>query len=641
MSLRRAGRIRLLGRSLVAAGLFGLAVSAVPALGQDAGGGAGPLVTPAVQVTPDFRPGRSHGYQQLLVSPKDENTLLIIESDLTDSKGDCPVHVSLDRGRTWGTRKAQPKPDEYGSCTRPTFGPPIDAAFASDGTLYFIGSGSETASNRGPTDVYVARSSDLGETWSFTTVVQGEKEYEFTKADGTKQKDTGRYNRLGMTVHPSDPNRVYAGLMISAGTPGVENLPLRSLVSVSTDGAKTFGPAVDIFGSVPHDQIFGSDVPSLAVDRDGVIYAFTKERPPAPPSPASPPPPTPPAAPGGIGAPDPTPTTQAPVRGAGCPPSPQGPPASPPTTQKPPENPPVPGRVGAGDRLLFAKSTDGGKTWEGRSIEDSVAVCRFCLTTPEAAIDPGTGTVYVAFESSDSPPPTPRDDRNIWFMASSDGGKTFSKRVQLNDDVDPQRKPNYNQLSPGISVAPNGRIDVAWYDFRTDAIYNPDGRGYSNLAGETCWDVFYTFSTDGGRTWVRRNVRVSDRSMNRREGYALNSDYDVRAALGVASTDDAAYVAWPDSRSGQPDVPSDDTYFASVVHAAPEQDEPAVKASSLALGGAIGLLVAGLAALVGSAVVRRSRQATTSDDVTPKGSDDIVASTGSERAPRGAGKRRS
>ena len=595
--------------------LVAVGSAATPAFGQE--GGSGVAITPAIQVTSDIRPGRNHGYQQLLVSPKDDNTLVIIESDLTVSSGGCPVHVSLDRGRTWATRSAQPRPGEYGSCTRPTFGPPLDAEFASDGSLLFIGSGSETASNRGPTDVYVARSTDLGETWSFTTVARGQDEFEFTKADGTKKKDKGRYNRLRMAVHPSDASLVYAGIMISAGTPGVEDLPLRSLVAASTDGGRSFGPPVDIFGAVPHDQIFGADVPSLAVDPDGAIYAFTKERPPAPPpAPAAPAPPVaPPPAPAaaqpevvGTGTTVPAPVTTQPAKGAGCPASPQGPPASPPTTQKVPDTPPVLGKAGAGDRLLFSKSVDGGKTWQARSIEDSVAICRFCVTTPEAAVDPATGNVYVVFESSDSPPPTPRDDRNIWFMASSDGGTTFTKRVQLNDDVDPARKPNYNQLFPGISVAPNGRVDVAWHDFRTDSLFNPEGRGYSNLAGETCWDAYYTYSTDGGRTWARRNLRISDRSMNKSEGYALNPEYDVRGPMGVASTNGAAYVAWPDSRAGRPAVPNDDTYFASISHtAAEERGGSGVRWGSVALGVALGLLAAGLVAAAAAAAIRRSR----------------------------------
>lgn len=30
-----------------------------------------------------------------------------------------------------------------------------------------------------------------------------------------------------------------------------------------------------------------------------------------------------------------------------------------------------------------------------------------------------------------------------------------------------------------------------------------------DLAGEVCWDVYYTYSHDGGRTWAERNIRVS------------------------------------------------------------------------------------------------------------------------------------
>lgn len=50
----------------MALGAMALAVSAVPATAQDAQRGAGPLVTPAIQVSDDIRPGRNHGYQQLL-----------------------------------------------------------------------------------------------------------------------------------------------------------------------------------------------------------------------------------------------------------------------------------------------------------------------------------------------------------------------------------------------------------------------------------------------------------------------------------------------------------------------------------------------------------------------------------------------
>lgn len=565
------------------------------------------VVTPAIQVNRDITPNRTHFGQQLVVDPRDERTLVIVDNDLTTNRGTCPVFVSRDAGRTWTTREAQPKPDAYGSCTRVTFGASLDTAFGADGTLYVLAAGTDVAASTGTTDVYLARSNDLGESWQFTTIVKGTDPMEFTKVDGSKVTDTVRYNRIRMTVHPTDPLLVYAGIMAGPATRSGE-APLRATVSVSTDGGRTFGPLVDIFKDVPHDQIWGADVPALAVDGEGAIYAFTKERPPAPPATPAAQPATP-SAPADTPAPTTT-TTVAPAPGAGCPPHPsRSTPLTPPTTVRVPNPTPELGKAGAGERLLFSKSTDGGSTWEGRSIDDTTAVCRGCITTPDAAVDPKTGAVYVVFEHSDAGPPTPGQDRNIFFMATNDGGRTFSDRIQLNDDIDPARVPNYTQLLPAVNVAPNGRVDVAWYDHRTDALFNPDGRGFSDRSGETCWDAFYTFSTDGGNTWAPDNLRVSDRSMNRDEGHTMNPRYDARAPMGLASTNTAAYVSWPDSRAGRPAMPVNDVYFAAVLHEPDTADDDGVKVSSVVLGGTIGLAAAGLLLFVPALLTRRRRTA--------------------------------
>ncbi|MDQ3897747.1 MAG: glycoside hydrolase, partial [Actinomycetota bacterium] len=247
--------------------------------------------------------------------------------------------------------------------------------------------------------------------------------------------------------------------------------------------------------------------------------------------------------------------------------------------------------------LLMSRSTDDGKTWKAKVADSSGVVCSPCLTTPEAAVDAKTGDVYVVWEQSDTGPPNPRDDRNIFFMKSTDGGETFTKRVQLNDDIDPRRNPNYDQMFPGSSIAPNGRVDVAWWDFRTDTLYNPAGNGNTTRRDETCFDIFYTSSTDHGATWAK-NSRISDRSLNQNEGFAMNLNYDARGPVGVASTNEEAYIAWNDSRNGTFDLPTEDAYFAKVIHeemAAGRGDGPAIKASSVLLGLAIGLVLAGLA----------------------------------------------
>jgi hypothetical protein len=270
---------------------------------------------------------------------------------------------------------------------------------------------------------------------------------------------------------------------------------------------------------------------------------------------------------------------------------------------------PTVGQPGAGSRMFMSKSTDDGTTWKASTIDTSGVICGPCLTTPEAAIDAKTGDLYVVFEQSDTPAPNPRDDRNIWFTKSPDGGNTWTRRVQLNDDVDPNRRPNYDQMFPGVSVAPNGRVDVAWWDFRTDALYNPTGNGNTTRRDQTCFDIFYTSSSDAGTSWAR-NSRISDRTMNQNEGYAMNLIADLRGPVGVASTDEEAYVTWSDSRNGTVDLPTEDAYFAKVIHDEPGSDggggEPAIKASSVLLGLAIGLVVAGLAVATVAGNARRT-----------------------------------
>ena len=124
----------------------------------------------------------------------------------------------------------------------------------------------------------------------------------------------------------------------------------------------------------------------------------------------------------------------------------------------------------------------------------------------------------------------------------------------------------------------------------------------------TCFDVFYTSSSDGGETFAR-NSRISDRSMNQFTGFAMNPAYDLRGPVGVASTDEEAYVAWSDSRNGTFQLPTEDIYFGTVIHdqrASGGGDGPSIKASSVFLGLAIGLVVAGLAVATVASNARRA-----------------------------------
>jgi hypothetical protein len=93
---------------------------------------------------------------------------------------------------------------------------------------------------------------------------------------------------------------------------------------------------------------------------------------------------------------------------------------------------------------------------------------------------------------------------NVGFARSTDGGLTFSTPHRINDDP---VNPNKWHFFGTLSVAPNGRIDVVWYDTR-------------NAANNIDSQLFYSFSTDGGVTWAP-NVAASN-SFNPQAGFPNN-----------------------------------------------------------------------------------------------------------------------
>ncbi len=546
-----------------------------------------PVVTPAVQVTTEMRPGRGFTNSQVLIHPEDSDIMVIAHADFTIAT--CLIHVSRDAGRTWTQAPASPVPPEFAACTRPAFGAFMDAAFGPDGTLYFASTGADTATNRGPTTGYLARSTNLGSTWDFAVVAEPETR-DFTLDDGTTVEATERFNYARVATHPTDPKRVAVGFRVESAESLTPSPPVRSVVSVSTDGGASFAKPIDnIDPSLPLADLPGADAPALAFDKDGAVYAFTKERPRG----------------GGVMTPR-QPDFPKPLgEPAQCQPASANP-AAPELLPNPSDPPPAANEPGAGSRLVMSKSTDDGKTWQASVVDDGGLVCIPCLTIPEVAINAETGDIHLAFELSQSPLPNPRDNRDIYTMTSTDGGATWSERLKINDDEqeDPDRQPGYDQFIAGISVAPNGRVDLAWYDMRTDAFFNGDGNGTTRRENQTCWDVFTASSVDGGKTFGE-NVRVSDRTMNQNSGFALNPSYDLRAPIGIASTDDKTFVVWPDSRSGTFALPTEDTYLATVLRAS--KDDAAVDTKSLLLGAAAALAVAGLAVLILVAVSRRKK----------------------------------
>src|SRR5262249_786269 len=121
---------------------------------------------------------------------------------------------------------------------------------------------------------------------------------------------------------------------------------------------------------------------------------------------------------------------------------------------------------------------------------------------------------------------------DVTFARSTDAGATCRVPLRINDFG-----PNSYHWFGAIAVAPNGRIDVCWYDTRNDT---------NNLFSE----LYYSSSLDGGLTWSP-NLAVSapfDPSL----GYPQQNkigDY-----IGVIALNDATCVAYSATFNGEEDI---------------------------------------------------------------------------------------
>lgn len=451
-----------------------------------------PQVDGAVQVTGSANPFRAYASPVVAIDPRNKNSIVIAEGEARSSG--CAVQFSTNAGLSW-TEGASPLPKDVAACVRNTNGPIASLAFSPDGTLYYAFAGYPKV-NDFHSKIYVARSTDLGRTFTAAAVPGLDPPY----ADdmfGTPALPTVR-------VDPTNAKRVYVafqanyGLFSLAGSvfpPGKfsSSYPLRGYVTRSDDGGTMFGQPVAVSNG-PKDHATRA---YLAVDKDGAVFVFGGE----------------------VQTPDPFGST----------------------------NPP------AAPRIVLSTSTDGAKTFTQKVIHTSAAGNSgdpfAVLLAISPAVDLKTGDLYLVWEDTGRRPPA------ILFSRSSDKGATWSEPVKVND-AQPGRQWAFDEMEPAVSVAPDGRIDVAWLDFRNDYTFKPEPK-----AKNAFQDIYLSSSTDAGRTWST-NVRVSDRSIDRRLSDVWSTG--VHHTVGLQALDTGAYVAWDDTRNATSDTKAQDVYFTRV-----------------------------------------------------------------------------
>ena len=183
-------------------------------------------------------------------------------------------------------------------------------------------------------------------------------------------------------------------------------------------------------------------------------------------------------------------------------------------------------------QLVLARSTDQGATWEESVVDDDLTPTeRFIVFTPpfpSIAVDQDSGRVYASFQDGRS------GDADVFLWSLRGGGNRWDGPTRVNDTQD---KDGTSQYLPKLAVAPDGRVDVIYYDRRRDP---------ANVLNE----VSYQYSEDDGDSFSDR-IRLSDRQFSSRIGFGLERGLpDLGSRLGLVSDDRRAYGVWTDTRAG-------------------------------------------------------------------------------------------
>lgn len=233
--------------------------------------------------------------------------------------------------------------------------------------------------------------------------------------------------------------------------------------------------------------------------------------------------------------------------------------------------------------LVLARSRDEGDTWQETVVDDGVTpigrILVFLPPMPALAADRGSGRLYLALGDARL------GDADVWLWASSDGGASFTAAHRVNDTP---RGDGTAQYLPAIGVAPEGRVDVVYYDRRDD----PRDR-FNHVSLQS--------SFNHGRDFGR-NVRLSAKAFDSRIGFgsALGMP-DLGSRLAMTSARERAMAVWADTTSGTPASGKQDLSRAVVAVSRRAAVQPYLR------GAGVAAACVGTVVLLASAFARRRR----------------------------------
>lgn len=501
-------------------------------------------VLAAVQVTEaDPNPARTYSSPVLARDPRDPNRVVAAAAEIRSRR--CGMLRSTDGGRSWERPDSDPVAEGYPFCFQTETGPTqAVAAFGGSGTLYYAYAGWDVADTdsgwpigpgggwRGNVSPILARSSDLGETWQ-TTVVRDARSQPAGSEENNRPVST-----MVVDSTSGSADVVYLGWKVSHRDG--RQLPV---MAVSADGGETFSEPIDLTDGYLDDDANRARLAEAAgldevpPPEDAQYY-------------------WPDLTLGGDG-------TLYAVWNV---------------------------RFGRGPQMddtaaFLSISADRGESFTVIELSPATHTYRYPALdwSPLGGVE---GTLHLVYEAETAQGIQWVND--VYHERSTDGGRTWSEPVRLSDDPTDALVGQYH---PDLVIAPDGRVDVAWWDFRADATVG----GFVN-------DVYLASTSDNGQSWSP-NVRVTDRSIDRGSG-VWYGNADIRQPPGLAATNAYTLIAWDDTRGEVAASDGQDIYSAAVQFE--PLDRGASTAARAALGVAVGLALFGGLLLVAALARRRS-----------------------------------
>jgi hypothetical protein len=185
--------------------------------------------------------------------------------------------------------------------------------------------------------------------------------------------------------------------------------------------------------------------------------------------------------------------------------------------------------------IVFNKSMDGGVTWLAHETpvikvpggwNYNISGLQRCNGLPQTICDlsngPNRGTIYINWSDQRNG----STDTDVWIIKSTDGGKTWSQPIRVNND--PAGKQNFMTWMDYDKT--NGYLYVVFYD----------RRNYSGPSQNT--DLYIARSTDGGKSFT--NFKINQNSFSP-DATTFFGDY-----ISIAVHNNVVRPAWMQMSSG-------------------------------------------------------------------------------------------